>query len=141
MWINEGAGTRSKNYTSKFKQRNGEDADPLTSRLDVEAVMLAGEGKRNGRLYIADGSVNPSYIPHLRQLRRGLKPGDPGVERRVPLSVAAVDEIRVCSSANPIFHFVLHCNIHDIAMTQCRRDWPRRGENERRPRSGIVSSS
>jgi hypothetical protein len=96
-WINPNAGIKSSKYTGKFKQRNGEDADPLTSGLDVDAVMLAGEGKKNGRLIIGDGSVNPAYIPSLRQLRRGLKPGDPGVERRVPFSVAAVDEIRVCS--------------------------------------------
>ena len=41
LWINPGAELRSTGYTAKFKERNGEDAGPLTSPLDVEAIVLA----------------------------------------------------------------------------------------------------
>ena len=65
MWINQSAELQSKGYTTKFKERNGEEADPLTSPLDVEAVMLAGQGAANGRLWIGDGSIDPRTVPSL----------------------------------------------------------------------------
>ena len=69
MWINESAELRSKGYTEKFKERNGDEADPLTSPLDVEAIVLAGQGAANGRWWIGDGSIDPRTVPSLRQVR------------------------------------------------------------------------
>ena len=94
MWINESAELRSKGYTEKFKERNGEEADPLTSPLDVEAVVLAGQGAANGRLWIGDGSIDPRTVPSLRQVRRGRAPGAPAVETRPRVSSLLVDELR-----------------------------------------------
>lgn len=94
MWINQSAELRSKGYTEKFKERNGEEADPLTSPLDVEAVVLAGQGAANGRLWIGDGSIDPRTVPSLRQVRRGRAPGAPAVETRPRVSSLAVDELR-----------------------------------------------
>ena len=94
MWINSGAELRSTGYTAKFKERNGEDADPLTSPLDVEAVVLAGGGKGNGRLWIGDGSVDPRTVPGLRQVRKGRAPGAPAVETRPRVSSLVVDQLR-----------------------------------------------
>lgn len=98
IWINDNAEVSAEKYTRKFKDHHGEEADPTTLPLDVDVVMLAGEGKRKGRLLIGDGSVNATYIPTMRQVRKGLKPGDSGVERRVPASERAFDELRVCYS-------------------------------------------
>ena len=94
MWINESAELRSKGYTEKFKERNGDEADPLTSPLDVEAVVLAGQGAANGCLWIAEGSIDPRTVPSLRQVRRGRAPGAPAVETRPRVSRLAVDELR-----------------------------------------------
>ena len=94
MWISQTAELRSKGYREKFKERNGEEADPLTSPLDVEAVVLAGQGAANGRLWIGDGSIDPRTVPSLRQVRRGRVPGAPAVETRPRVSSLAVDELR-----------------------------------------------
>ena len=94
LWINPGAELRSTGYTAKFKERNGEDADPLTSPLDVEAIVLAGGGKGNGRLWIGEGYVDPRTIPSLRQVRRGRAPGAPAVETRPRVSGLVVDQLR-----------------------------------------------
>ena len=94
MWINESAELRSKGYTEKFKERNGDEADPLTSPLDGEAVVLAGQGAANGRLWIGDGSIDPRTVPSLRQVRRGRAPGAPAVETRPRVSGLAVDQLR-----------------------------------------------
>ena len=94
MWINQSAELRSKGYTKKFKERNGDEADPLTSPLDIEAVVLAGQGAANGRLWIGDGSIDPRTVPSLRQVRRGRASGAPAVETRPRVSSLAVDELR-----------------------------------------------
>ena len=93
MWISQTAELRSTGYREKFKERNGEEADPLTSPLDVEAVMLAGQGAANGRLWIGDGSIDPRTVPSLRQVRRGRAPGAPAVETRPRVSGLAVDQL------------------------------------------------
>lgn len=94
MWISQTAELRSTGYREKFKERNGEEADPLTSPLDVEAVVLAGQGAANGRLWIGDGSIDPRTVPSLRQVRRGRASGAPAVETRPRVSSLAVDELR-----------------------------------------------
>ena len=104
LWINDGARLRSDGYTTKFKERNGVDADPLTSPLDIEAIVLAGGGKANGRLWIGDGFVDPRIVPSLRQVRRGRAPGAPAVETRPRVSSLAVEELRVCSSDNTFYY-------------------------------------
>ena len=91
MWINSGAELRSTGYTAKFKERNGEDADPLTSPLDVEAIVLAGGGEGNGPLWIGDGYIDPRTVPSLRQVRRGRAPV---VESRPRVSGLVVDQLR-----------------------------------------------
>ena len=93
MWINQSAELRSKGYTEKFKERNGDEADPLTSPLDIEAVVLAGQGAANGRLWIGDGYIDPRTVPSLRQVHRGRAPGAPLVETRPRVSDLAVDQL------------------------------------------------
>ena len=55
----------------KFKEVHGDDADPRSSSSDPEVAVLAGEGARNGRLWIGDGNVPPATIPTLSQIRKG----------------------------------------------------------------------
>ena len=66
MWINSGAKLRSNGYTTKFKERNGVEADPLTNPLDVKAVVFVRQGAANDRLWLCDGSVEPHTIMALR---------------------------------------------------------------------------
>jgi hypothetical protein len=60
--------------------------------------MLAGQGKRNGRLYIGDGSIDPSTIPSLTEIRRTRTGSNPGVETRPSPSLTALAELQVCLS-------------------------------------------
>jgi hypothetical protein len=66
MWVNELSETRYDKYLSKFKEKHGETSEPLIVDFDPKVAMLAGEGLKNGRLWIGDGCVDPMTIPSLR---------------------------------------------------------------------------
>nr|XP_051196041.1 uncharacterized protein LOC127309101 [Lolium perenne] len=94
VWVNGLAEAQCGAYRSTFKAKHGEDADPTTEDFDVEVAVLAGQGKKGGRLWIADGLVDPSTIPSLRQIRRGRTSEQPRVETRPRASDLAVEKLR-----------------------------------------------
>jgi hypothetical protein len=51
------------------REVNGLDFDPYTMPIDAEVVMRVGGGKKHGRYYIADSSINPATTPSLSQIR------------------------------------------------------------------------
>jgi hypothetical protein len=97
-WLNENFNNKRIAYCEKYKQVKGKDADPYKEPIDAEVAMLAGEGMKNGRLYIADGSVDTSSTPSLSQLRATRTSGKPGIETRIKPSVVMFNEMQVCSS-------------------------------------------
>lgn len=135
-WVSSCAEIRDKGYRDKYAEVNGKDVDPLTAPFDPEVAMLAGQGKKHGRLWIGDGSVDPLIVPSMRQVRRGRTSDMPQVETRPTVTSTAIDQIRVYSSSS-VIHTSLHafhCNIYDILMTKRRLRWPLRGDKGRRPR-------
>lgn len=99
-WVSVGSEIRDTKYREKFAEVHGDEVDPLTAPLDTEVVMLAGEGKKKGRFWIGGGSVPPSSIPSMRQIRRGRTSDMPQVETRPTPSSVALDQFRVCSSSS-----------------------------------------
>lgn len=67
-WMTLGSELRVGKYETKYKESHGENSNPLTEPFDPEVAMLAGDGKKNGRLYVADGCVPEISIPSKRQL-------------------------------------------------------------------------
>ena len=55
MWVSEIAEDRCGAYESKFKAKHGDTSDPASSDFDVEVAVLAGQGKKGGRLWIGTG--------------------------------------------------------------------------------------
>jgi len=94
LWINEGAKLRGTKYPEKYKEVHGEESNPEIAPFDPEVAVLAGQGQRNGRLWIADGSVDPKTVPSMRQIRRGRTSDQPAVETRPRPSVAALEQLR-----------------------------------------------
>ena len=134
-WVSPIAEARCVAYESKFKEVKGDSSDPSTEEFDVEVAMLAGEGKKGGRLWIGDGLVNPREIPTLRQIRRGRTSDQPQVETRPRASQPAVEALRVCSSSVRCSSLhIFHCNVYDIATTQCRGRCKKRTGGTRRSR-------
>ena len=135
-WVSKSSKIRDKKYREKFAEVHGAEANPETAPLDTEVVMLAGQGKKKCRFWIAESIVPPSSIPTMRQIRRGRTSGMPRVETRPTPSPVAQQEWRVCSSSLVIQTSLhdFHCNIHDLLMTKRRLKWPPRGHGGRSPR-------
>jgi hypothetical protein len=52
-------------YTSAVRELHGPDYDVRTEPIDAEAIMRLGQGKKHGRLWIADSAIDSSTVPHL----------------------------------------------------------------------------
>jgi hypothetical protein len=118
-WVNDGADLWNRKYCEKFKEVRGPDVDPLTILFDPRVAVLAGQGKRNGLLWIGDGSIDTMTIPSIRQLRHGRTSSQSQIETRPTPSSVAMEIIQVCPSSLVIYisFQVFHCNIHDIVST------------------------
>ena len=68
-YSNQSVHSHLSNYTSMAREVNGPDFDPYTAPIDAEVVMRVGGGKKHGRYYIADGSINPATTPSMSQIR------------------------------------------------------------------------
>ena len=115
MWVSDMAEKQCTSYVSKFKEKHGEASQPDTEGFDVEVAVLAGQGKKSGRLWLGDAVVDPMTIPSLKQVRRGRTSDAPQVETRPRASDLAVERLRVCSSS--VLYASLHafhCNVNDI---------------------------
>jgi hypothetical protein len=89
----EGAAPKLTKYGGAFKRIHGEDADPFQHPIDERAVILAGEGKKHGRLAILDGVIESTTT--LSQVRGSGSGGSPSTgTRRQPRGTIASLEVR-----------------------------------------------
>ena len=61
--------TKVQEYTLTVRQIYGEDYNVRTEPIDAEAIMRLGEGKKLGRLWIADGAIDSTTVPSLDAIR------------------------------------------------------------------------
>lgn len=93
-------------YSSAFRQRHGEDADPATEPLDTDLVMRLGAGKPHGAYWMANSAIDPSSVPTLREIRRGGSTGsssDIPIAPRQPSSAQMMSQFQVSTVS-----FVVH---------------------------------
>ena len=95
QWINDGSSMRWKAYCAKFREVYGPDSDPVHAPFDAKIAMMAGQGRKNGRLLIADGSVDTSDVPSLPEIRATRTSSSPAIERRPQPGVAAIAALQV----------------------------------------------
>jgi hypothetical protein len=61
--------TKVQEYKSAVREIHGEDYNVRTEPIDVEAIMRLGGGKKHGRLWIANGTIDSSTVPSLDAIR------------------------------------------------------------------------
>ena len=83
--------TRISSYTSEASSIHGPDWDPSTDDIDGTMVMRLGQGKKHGRYWIGDGTLEPSEIPSLSQIRAQTPSGGSAIRQRPSHSQHRVD--------------------------------------------------
>jgi hypothetical protein len=58
-------------YIAVGLERHGLTFNPTTDPLDTDLVMRVGRGKQHDRYFIANSTIEPSYVQTLSQIRRG----------------------------------------------------------------------
>ena len=61
--------SRLSQYTEVAREVHGPEWDPSTEDIDGEIVMRVGGGKKHGRYWIADNTLDTASTPTLSQIR------------------------------------------------------------------------
>ena len=64
-YSNQNVHSRLSDYSSMAREVHGPDFDPYTAPIDAEVVMRVGGGKKHGRYYIADSTLDSATTPTL----------------------------------------------------------------------------
>ena len=65
VYSNESVHSRLDGYTSMARAVHGQAYDPSAHDLDGEVVMRAGGGKKHGRFWIGDSTIDKDSTPTL----------------------------------------------------------------------------
>jgi len=89
--------TRISEYTSAARLVHGPDFDPCTQEIDTELVMRLGGGKKHGRMWIADGTIDSTAVPDLSTIRARSTSESPAIRTRPTVAQQRVDVLEVIS--------------------------------------------
>ena len=67
-YSNESVHSRLDGYTSMARMVHGPEYDPSAHDLDGEVVMRAEVGKKHGRFWIGNGTIDTASTPTLSQI-------------------------------------------------------------------------
>ena len=68
-YTNPSIHSRISEYTSAARSVHGPDFDPCTQEIDTELVMRLGGGKKHGRMWIADGTIDSIAVLDLSMIQ------------------------------------------------------------------------
>lgn len=81
-YSNPSAYSRLSSYSEVAKEVHGADYDPAAHDLDGEIVMRAGGGKKHGRYFLGDSTLDTASTPTLSQIRARSTSADPAIRQR-----------------------------------------------------------
>jgi hypothetical protein len=88
--------TRVSSYASEARSVQGPEWDPNADDIDGPTVMRIGQGKKHGRYWPCDGTLESGSIPTLSQIRAETPTGGPVIRQRPSPSQQRVDALQVC---------------------------------------------
>jgi hypothetical protein len=94
-YSNPSSHTRISSYASEARSVHGPEWDPSTDDIDGSMVMRIGQGKKHGRYWLGDGTLESSSVPTLSQIRAETPSGGPVIRQRPSPSQQRVDELKV----------------------------------------------
>jgi hypothetical protein len=80
-------------YTEMARMVHGPEYDPSTEDLDGEVVMRVGRGKKHGRYWLGDGTIDTVATPTLSQIRARSTSASPAIHPRPDTAQHRVDAL------------------------------------------------
>jgi hypothetical protein len=84
-----------RDYTEAVKAVRGSDTDVRTEPLDTEVIVRLGQGRKNGRLWMADGADSSVSAPSLSDVRARSTCRSLPIRARPTPTLSRVDELTV----------------------------------------------
>ena len=94
---NESIHSRLDGYTSMAKVVHGPEYDPSAHDHDGEVVMRAGGGKKHGRFWIGDDTIDLASTPTLSQIRAWSTGSSPAIRLRLDSTWFQMNALQVIS--------------------------------------------
>ncbi|TVU17464.1 hypothetical protein EJB05_33502, partial [Eragrostis curvula] len=82
-------------YSEVAKEVHGPDIDPSTHDVDGEVVMRVGGGKKHGRYYLGDSTLDMASTPTLSQIRARRTSDGPTIRSRPTTAHLATQALEV----------------------------------------------
>jgi hypothetical protein len=95
--------SRLNQYTEMARAIHGLEYDPSTQDPDGEVIMRVGGGKKHGRYWLGDSTLNTAATPTLSQIRARSTSASPAIRPRSDTAQHRMEALQVI----PIL-FVIH---------------------------------
>jgi len=89
--------SRVSEYIAMARQVHGSQFDPSTQDLDGEIVMRVGGGKKHGRYWIGDSTLDTASTPTLSQIRARSTSSSPAIRPRPTTTQFQMEALQVIS--------------------------------------------
>jgi hypothetical protein len=93
---------RASTSASVAREVHGLEYDPTIEDLDTEIVMRVGGGKKKGRYWIADGTIDSSSTPTLSQIQARSMSASPAIRPRQDTSRNQIQALQVIPSLSVV---------------------------------------
>lgn len=90
-------------YTERAREVHGAEYDPSTQDFDGRVVMEVGGGKKHGRLWLGDGTIDSASVPRLSEIRSRAPSGSGSIRSRPTADQMEIATLRVIS-----VYFIFH---------------------------------
>lgn len=97
VYSNATVHSRLSEYTSMARAVHGPEYDPSTQDLDGEVVMRVGGGKKHGRYWIGDNTLDTATTPTLSQIRSRSTSSSPAIRPRPDTAQSRMEALQVIS--------------------------------------------
>ena len=87
--------SRLSEYTEMAREVHGQEYDPSTQDLDGEVVMRVGGGKKHGRYWIGDSTLDTATTPTLSQIRARSTSSSPAIRPRPATAQSRMEALQV----------------------------------------------
>ena len=112
-YTNETVHNRLSQYTEMARSVHGPEYDPTTAELDPEVIMRVGGGKKHGRYWIADSTLDTATTPTLAQIRARSTSSCPPICPRPGTAQHRMETIQVTCLCEIVWF--LYCILNCIA--------------------------